>query len=105
MSSMKTYETKNINRDRNKNRKEIERMEMSWKQFYNLPAFDYDEKINLQPGLFFLMGDNMTEQIFDKEPGDWVSVYEVLQNDKDGVSFIERRIKTYHPNDRKNNNE
>ena len=70
---------------------------ISWKEFYNLPVFEFDERITLESGNYFLMGNSVEDQIYIKKPGDVVTVYQVVKNDNEGCSFIEKRIQTYQP--------
>jgi len=43
---------------------------------------------DFSPGYKFLIGESMIEQKYNKYPGEEVTIYKIVKNDKEGIMYI-----------------
>lgn len=61
---------------------------MKYDQFIRLKAFDDFSEVDCDPGEYFLAGEKMVEQRLNKEPGEEVTVYMMLNKIGDSINYM-----------------
>ena len=66
---------------------------MTFSEFSRLPEFKDNEEINIKIGEYFLSGDRVIKQKYEKKPGDIVTVYKLVKKTKKDTSYIAEMIR------------
>ncbi len=66
---------------------------MNLEQFKKIKEFFSMEEIKGEPGEFFLFGESMIEQKYNKLPGDEATVYVIIRESENSLLYVPKIIK------------